>query len=74
MVEKNYMFGDNESVVNSSSQLYAKLHKRHTALSFHQVCEDIASGYIDFNFINGKNSPTDILSKHWSYSSIWSLL
>ena len=31
----SYMFGDNESVVNSSSVPYAKLHKRHTALSFH---------------------------------------
>jgi len=35
--EKGYMFGDNESVVNSASTPHAKLHKRHTALSFHRV-------------------------------------
>ena len=31
------MFGDNESVVNSLSIPHARLHKRHTALSFHRV-------------------------------------
>ncbi len=35
--ERSYIFGDNESVVNSSSVPHAKLHKRHTALSFHRV-------------------------------------
>ena len=29
-----YMFGDNKSVVDSASMPHAKLHKRHTALSF----------------------------------------
>jgi hypothetical protein len=38
---QSYMFGDNESVVNSSMNLDAKLHKRHTALSFHRVREAI---------------------------------
>ena len=33
--EKSYMFGDNQSVVNSSMQVHAKLHKRHSILSFH---------------------------------------
>jgi hypothetical protein len=33
--EKSYMFGDNKSVVNSSTTPHAKLHKRHNALSFH---------------------------------------
>jgi hypothetical protein len=28
--EKSYMFGDNKSIVDSSMQLNAKLHKRHT--------------------------------------------
>jgi hypothetical protein len=34
---RDVMFGDNESVVNSSMRLDAKLHKRHNALSFHWV-------------------------------------
>jgi hypothetical protein len=32
--EKNYMVSDNKSVVDSSMGLHAKLHKRHTMLSF----------------------------------------
>ena len=68
------MFGDNESVVKSSTGIYAKLHKRHNALSFHQVREAIASKYVDFIFINGKDNPADILSKHWSHGTVYPLL
>jgi hypothetical protein len=46
--EKNYMFGDNKSVVESSMGLHAKLHKGHTMLSFHRVREAIASGIVGF--------------------------
>jgi hypothetical protein len=74
VAEKGYMFGDNESVVNSSSIPHAKLHKRHTALSFHRVREAIASGYVDFIYLPGTENPADILSKHWSYASVWKLL
>ena len=34
---KSYMFGDNKSMVDSSSVPDGKLHKRHHALSFHLV-------------------------------------
>jgi len=72
--EKSYMFGDNQSVVRSSTVLEAKLHKRHTALSFHRVCEAIASKYLEFRFIPGAENPADILSKHWSHAAIWDQL
>ena len=49
--KKSYMFGDNEAVVNSSHNLYSKLHKRHNALSYHRVCEAITSKFIDFNYL-----------------------
>ena len=49
--ETSYLFGDNESFVNSATNLYAKLHKRHTALALHRVREAIASGFIAFTFI-----------------------
>ena len=71
---KSYMFGDNESVVNSSSIPHAKLHKRHTALAFHRVREAIASKYIEFHFLPGTSNPADILSKHWSYAAIWHMM
>ena len=72
--EKSRMFGDNKSVVDSSTKIDAKLHKRHTALSFHRVREAIASGYVGFYFIKGSTNPADILSKHWGYSDVWKLL
>jgi hypothetical protein len=72
--DKSFMFGDNESVVNSSIKPEAKLHKRHNALSFHRVRECIAAGFIVFTHIPGVNNPADILSKHWGYAQIWSLL
>ena len=68
------MFGDNKSVVDSSMQVTAKLHKRHTMLSFHRVCEAIAAGMIGFYFISGEFNLADILSKHWGYSRVWQQL
>ena len=68
--EKSFMFGDNESVVNSSTCPEGKLHKRHIMLSFHRVREAIASGMIVFTFIPGSMNPADILSKHWSYAKV----
>ena len=72
--KQTYMFGDNQTVVNSATQPHGKLHKRHTMLSFHRVREAIASGMIVFNYIPSAHNPADILSKHWSYSTIWPLL
>jgi hypothetical protein len=68
--EKNCMFGNNKSVVDSSMELHAKLHKRNTMLSFHHVREAITSGIVGFYFIPEKLSPADILSKHWGYTQI----
>jgi hypothetical protein len=68
---RGVVFGDNESVVNSSMRLDAKLHKQHNALSFHRVCEAIAVGYIQYFHVPGKSNPADVLSKHWGYSDIW---
>jgi len=72
--DKSYLFGDNESVVNSATQPHAKLHKRHNALSFHRVREAIASGHYVFTHIPGENNPADILSKHWGYGQVWHML
>ena len=68
---RSYMFGDNESVVNSSSRPDAKLHKRHVALSYHRVREAVASNMLSFLFIEGSKNPADILSKHWGYQCVW---
>jgi Reverse transcriptase (RNA-dependent DNA polymerase) len=68
------MFGDNESVVNSSSLPHARLHKRHNALSFHRVREGIAAGIARFHHVPSNANPADILSKQWGYQQAWPLL
>ena len=70
----SYMFGDNDSVVNSSMTPFGKIHKRHVALSFHRVREAIAAKIISYQFINGKINPADILSKHWAHHNVWPTL
>lgn len=72
--EKSFMFGDNESVVNSSMTPHAKLHKRHNALSFHRVREAIASKVFVFLYLKGENNPADIMSKHWGNAQVWHML
>ena len=68
------MFGDNESVVNSSSRIHTKLHKRHNALSFHRVRESIAADICRFHHLRSKFNPADIVNKYWSYNCVWKLL
>ena len=68
------MFGDNESVVNSSSIPHSKLHKRHNALAYHKTRQAVAAGIIRFVYIPSGANPADILSKHWDYPSAWNQL
>ena len=67
----SYVFGDNDSVVNSSMTLQGKIHKRHVALSFHRVREAIVAKIIYYQFISGKINPAEILSKHWTHHCVW---
>ena len=68
--EKCFIFGDNKSVVNSSSLADTKLHKHHIILSFRRVREAITAGVITFKFLVGKDNPDDIISKHWGYQQV----
>ena len=70
----SYLFGDNETMVKSSAFPYARLHKRHNILSYHYVRSQIARGYIALHHIRSHNNVADIVSKHWSFSSVSDLL
>ena len=69
-----HLFGDNGSVVTSSSVPESPLRKRHQALAYHFTREAIASGAVDFRHLPGDLNPADILSKHWGYDQIWQML
>ncbi len=66
----SYMFGDNETVVNTASIPQARLNKRHNALSYHKTRSAIAAGITRFHHVRGNTNPADILSKHWDYASV----
>jgi hypothetical protein len=68
---KAYMFGDNQSVITSSTLPHSKLSKRHNALSYHRVREAIAAKIINFVHIFGVDNPADVLSKHCGYPQMW---
>ena len=71
---KTILFGDNESVVKSSTIPHSVLKKRHCALSYHRVREAIASNMLCFAHLYGEFNPADILSKHWGYQQVWHLM
>ena len=58
-----WMFGDNKSVVTSSTIPASTLSKRHNALSYHTVRSAIAAGIIKFRHIAGAKNPADVLTK-----------
>jgi hypothetical protein len=55
--EKSFMFGDNESVAKSATQVCAKLHERHNMLSFHFVREAVAARYVHITHTPGSIKP-----------------
>ena len=59
-----WLFGDNESVVKSSTIPASTLNKQHNALSYHTVRSAIAAGIIKFQHIPGKENVSDMLTNH----------
>jgi hypothetical protein len=68
------LFGDNASVIISSTIPHSSLKKRHNALSYHRVREAIAAGILYFHKIAGHLNPSDVLSKHIGYQQAWPIL
>jgi hypothetical protein len=73
VIERNQMFGDNKTVVDSATKIHAKLHKRQTALLFHRVRKAMAAGFIGFHHIPGSRNSADVLTKHWLYTLVYGL-
>ena len=54
---------------NSPTVPEAKLHKRHSILSFHYVISMISRGFINLQHLASEWNFADILTKNWSYQS-----
>jgi hypothetical protein len=64
-----WLFGDNESVVTSSTIPHSTLMKRHNALAYHRVREAIAAKVLHFLHMDGKQNPADVLTKFLPYAT-----
>ena len=71
---KAYMFGDNKSVVTSSTVPHSLLSKRHNILSYHRVREAIAAKILVFHCCDFSQNKSDILSKHWEFSKAFHII
>ena len=58
-----WLFGDNKSVVTSSTIPHSTLSKRWNALSYHRVREAVAGGWLRFEHVPGTQNPADIFTK-----------
>ena len=67
---KAYMFGDNKSVVTSSTVPHSLLSIRHNILSYHRVREAIAAKILVFHWCDSSQNKSDILSKHWEFYKV----
>ena len=71
---KAYMFGDNKSVVTSSTVPHSLLSKRHNILSYHRVREAIAAKILVFHWCDSSQNKRHILSKHWEFSKVFHII
>jgi hypothetical protein len=68
--DTSYMFGDNGSIVMSSTMPDSQLNCRHLALSYHYVREAIASGMVAFYHMPGEINSSDVLSKLGTHGTL----
>jgi hypothetical protein len=57
------MYGDNMSVIQSTSVPSSVLKKKHNAIAWHQLCEGVASGIINLIHVRSEFNLSDALTK-----------
>jgi hypothetical protein len=70
----SWLFGDNQSVITSSTIPTSTLNRRHNALSYHRVRECIAMKIIYYLHVAGINNPSDVLTKFLGYAKLRPLI
>ena len=73
-IKTRFCFGDNRSVVTSSTLPHSTLGKRHNVLAYHQVSEAIASKILAYHWIRTGYNLSDMLSKHWDNPSVYNMI
>ncbi len=68
------MYGDNQSIVVSTTSPSSTLKKSHNALAYHRVREAVAAGIVSFRFIQSALNWADILTMPLSPRKFYLLL
>ena len=71
---KSFLFGDNRSVVTSSTLPHSTLTKSHNILAFNRVREAIAVKLMAFYWILSSYNLSDMLSKHWDHPTVYPMI
>jgi hypothetical protein len=69
-----WLWGDNASVITSSTIPHSSLTKRHNALAYHRVREAMASGVMYFCHVSGVQNPADVLTKFMPHAKFMPLV
>mgnify|MGYP005847236111 CR=1 FL=1 len=67
----SWLFGDNQSVITSSTIPHSTLSRRWNALSYHRVRDAVSRGFIRFHFLPSRQNPSDILTKALDHDTTW---
>ena len=71
---KSFLFGDNRSVVSSTTLPHSTLTKRHNILAIHRGREAIAAKLMAFYWIQSAYNLSDMLSKHWDHPTVYPMI
>jgi hypothetical protein len=69
-----WMFGDNKSMINSSSEPAGRLSKRHLILSWHRLREKAAMKIVYYLYTPSGDNYSDCLTKHLTHTPLWHLI
>jgi len=69
-----WLFGDNNSVITSSTIPSSMLNKRHNALAYHRVRSAMAAGVMFFCHIPSQENVADVLTKFLPLAKFWHLI
>ena len=71
---KSFLFGENRSVVTSTTLPHSTLTKRHYILVFHRVRDAIAAKLMAFYWIQSAYNLSDMLPKHWDHPTVYPMI
>ena len=70
----DWMVGDNEYIITSSTIPHSVLGKRHTFLSYHRVRCAVSHDVMNYCFCPSKQNISDVLTKSLGFKKLWLLV